>query len=103
MRRAVSSSHFSPPDATPCMPRRRSCSINLGSLGSGVTVDFIQEVQVKTAGYEAQYGSATGGVVNVVTKSGSNDVRGSGFLYAQPEFGQASFRRTSVTNATQEE
>src|SRR5262245_34818712 len=38
----------------------------LGALGNGVTFDFIKEVQVKTAGYEAEFGQATGGVVNVV-------------------------------------
>lgn len=36
----------------------------------------VQEVQVKSAGFEAEYGGATGGVVNVATKSGTNDLRG---------------------------
>ena len=49
-----------------------SYSIVFGSLGTGTPFDFIKEVQVKTGGYEAEYGQATGGVVNVVTKSGSN-------------------------------
>ena len=49
-----------------------SYSIVFGSLGNGTPFDFIQEVQVKTGGYEAEFGQATGGVVNVVTKSGSN-------------------------------
>ena len=39
--------------------------------------DFVKEVQVKTGGYEAEFGQATGGVVNVVTKSGTNELRGS--------------------------
>ena len=47
-----------------------------GSLGSGVTTDFIKETQVKTGGFEAEYGQATGGVVNVVTKSGENAFHG---------------------------
>ena len=51
-----------------------SYSIVFGSLGTGVTTDFIKETQVKTAGFEAEYGQATGGVVNVVTKSGTNAV-----------------------------
>ena len=41
-------------------------------------------MQVKTGGYEAEFGQATGGVVNVVTKSGTNDFRGSVFGYTQP-------------------
>ena len=42
-----------------------SYSIVFGSLGNATPFDFIQEVQVKTGGYEAEYGQATGGVVNV--------------------------------------
>ena len=62
-----------------------SYSIVFGSLGSGTPFDFIKEVQVKTGGYEAEFGQATGGVVNVVTKSGANNFRGSAFAYFQPD------------------
>src|SRR6185295_5488847 len=49
-----------------------------GVLGStkNIPFDFVKEVQVKSAGYEAEYGGATGGVVNVATRSGSNDFHG---------------------------
>ncbi|MCC7415634.1 MAG: TonB-dependent receptor [Acidobacteria bacterium] len=80
-----------------------SYSIVLGSLGNGVTFDFIQEVQVKTAGYEAQYGQATGGVVNVVTKSGTNQLRGALFAYSQPAFAQADYSQVQTTAAAREE
>lgn len=80
-----------------------SYSIVLGSLGSGVTFDFIQEVEVKTAGYEAQYGQATGGVINVITKTGSNTLRGTAFGYMQPSAAQADFKQVSTTNATRSE
>jgi len=56
-----------------------------GSLGTGVNFDFIQEVQVKTGGFEAQYGQALGGVVNVITKSGTNNLHGSVYGYFAPE------------------
>ena len=49
-----------------------SYSIIFGSLGNGTPYDFMKEVQVKTGGYEAEFGQAIGGVVNVVTKSGTN-------------------------------
>jgi len=62
-----------------------SYSIIFGSLGNATPFDFMQEIQVKTGGYEAEYGQATGGVVNVITKSGSNNVRGSGFGYWRPD------------------
>jgi hypothetical protein len=45
---------------------------NQGSVGSGINLSFIKEVQVKTGGFEPQYGQATGGVVQIVTKSGYN-------------------------------
>jgi hypothetical protein len=41
-----------------------------------VPFDFVQEVQVKSAGFEAEFGGATGGVINVVTRSGANDWHG---------------------------
>ena len=61
-----------------------SYSIIFGSLGNAMPFDFIDQVQVKTGGYEAEFGQATGGVVNVITKSGTNVVRGSAFGYLHP-------------------
>ncbi len=61
-----------------------SYSIVFGSLGNGTPYDFVKEVQVKTGGYEAEYGQAIGGVVNVVTKSGTNKLQGSVFGYIAP-------------------
>ncbi|NLI48567.1 MAG: TonB-dependent receptor [Acidobacteria bacterium] len=55
-----------------------------GSLGSGVTFDFVKEVQVKQGGFEAEYGQSTGGVINVVTKSGTNEFHGGVYFYGQP-------------------
>ena len=52
-----------------------------GHSQANVPMDFIQEVQVKTSGFEAEYGGALGGVVNVIQKSGSNEVHGSVFSY----------------------
>ncbi len=49
------------------------------SRGLGGTVlppDFIQEVELKTGGYEAEYRSALGGMVNVVTPTGGNRLAG---------------------------
>ena len=41
-----------------------------------IPFQLVQEVQVKASGFDAEYGGATGGVINVVTKGGSNDLRG---------------------------
>src|SRR5207248_9830150 len=55
-----------------------------GSLGNATPFDFVKEIQIKTGGYEAEFGQSTGGVVNVVTKSGTNNLRGSVFGYTRP-------------------
>src|SRR5262249_50197536 len=55
-----------------------------GALGSALNLDFIQEVEVITGGYNAEYGRATGGLVNVVTKSGSNEFHGDAAFYYDP-------------------
>ncbi|MBC8132843.1 MAG: carboxypeptidase regulatory-like domain-containing protein, partial [Deltaproteobacteria bacterium] len=54
------------------------------SGGSNLSLDFIRELQVNTGGYNAEFGGAMGGVVNVITKSGSNEFHGSAFLYWSP-------------------
>ena len=46
-----------------------------------VVQDFIEEVQVKQSGWTAEYRAALGGVVNAVTKSGSNEFHGSAGAY----------------------
>ena len=52
-----------------------------GIQGKAINNEFVQEVEVKTGGYEAEYGRALGGVINVITKSGGNTFHGDGFLY----------------------
>jgi hypothetical protein len=48
---------------------------------SQVSADAVQEFQVVSADYSAEYGKAMGGVVNTVTKSGGNQIHGSAFFY----------------------
>jgi outer membrane receptor for ferrienterochelin and colicin len=43
--------------------------------------DVIQEFQVTSSGFEAEFGQAGGGVVNTVTKSGENQFHGDGYYY----------------------
>ena len=43
---------------------------------SNFTFDSIQEIAVQTSGFEAEYGKAIGGIINVITKSGGNDFHG---------------------------
>ncbi len=55
-----------------------------GTLGVGINTAFIEEVQVKTGGFEPQYGQAQGGIVNIITKSGGREWRGSVAGFIQP-------------------
>jgi len=43
--------------------------------------DFVQEVQLLTGGYDAEFGRSLGGIINVVTRSGGNAWHGSVFGY----------------------
>ena len=46
-----------------------------------ITLDAVQEFQVIATGANAEYGRTAGGIINVITKSGTNDVHGSVFYY----------------------
>ncbi|HEY6176498.1 MAG TPA: TonB-dependent receptor [Kofleriaceae bacterium] len=70
--------------------------LTFGTVGSPVINDFIEEIEVVTGGYNAEYGRATGGVVNVVTKTGSNEFKGSIFGTFQPGFLTAPAERTPI-------
>jgi len=55
-------------------------------LGSSfVPMEFVEDVQVKSGGYEAEFGRATGGVISMLTKSGTNSFRGGASAYFEPE------------------
>ena len=48
---------------------------------SQISQDAVQEFQVVSSDFSAEYGRASGGVVNTVTRSGSNNLHGTGFWY----------------------
>src|SRR4029077_8300509 len=50
-----------------------------------ITLDAVKEFQVVASGANAEFGRTAGGVVNVITKSGTNDVHGSAFYYQRLE------------------
>ncbi len=51
-------------------------SLYTGDSAQQVVFEFIDEVQVKSSGYEAEHGGSMGGVINVVTRSGGNEFHG---------------------------
>lgn len=77
-----------------------SYSIVFGSLGNAIPFDFFKEVQVKTGGYEAEFGQSVGGVVNVITKSGTNALQGSVFGYTRPQGLEGSWKEYQSVNGT---
>jgi hypothetical protein len=63
----------------------------MGEPRQNFAMDSIREFKVSTSNYKAEYGLATGGLVTVVSKSGTNDLHGSGLLF---------FRDKSLTART---
>jgi Carboxypeptidase regulatory-like domain/TonB-dependent Receptor Plug Domain len=53
----------------------------VGAVGQAVPLDAVQEFSVIANGFTAQYGRATGGIVNVLVKSGTNQLRGSAYEF----------------------
>ena len=50
-------------------------------LSYSTSQDAVKEFQVNTSNYSAEYGRSAGGAVNTVTKSGTNNLHGSGYWY----------------------
>lgn len=78
-------------------------SIRTGQSAKGLITDFIEEVQVKSSGYNAEFGGAMGGVINVITKSGANMFTGDfGTYYSSNDLNGAvrPTLRLNPTNAT---
>src|SRR6266566_2372763 len=60
-------------------------NIQDGGVGKAFQTDFVQEVQIKSSSFEAEYGGAVGGVVNVIAQRGSNAWHGSVVTYFQTD------------------
>src|SRR3569623_2038670 len=73
--------------------------LTTGNIGTPVRNEFIEELEVVTGGYNAEYGRATGGIVNIVTRNGTDTFRGSVFGIYQPGF-LAAKAKTAPVNAS---
>jgi hypothetical protein len=69
-------------------------------LGTPLSSEFVREINVVTAGYMPEYGRTTGGVLNVVTKSGSNEFHGSIWSFASPGGLEGRRKPVSVSGQT---
>ena len=56
-------------------------NLRTGVSATPVLTDFIEELQVKSSGYAAEFGGAMGGVISVISKSGTNRFHGEGGSY----------------------
>src|SRR5262245_42483717 len=83
-----------------------STDLRSGTSRTGLLNDFVQEVQVKSSGYNAEYRAATGGVISAITKSGGNQYHGSVGTYFTSDALQGSQRkslRLGLTDQTKAE
>ncbi len=74
--------------------------VEYGFQGKELNFEFIQEVDVKTGGYEAEYGRSTGGIINVITKSGGNEFHGDVFGYFDNDSLQSNAKHVVSTGGT---
>jgi outer membrane receptor protein involved in Fe transport len=73
--------------------------IELGQQGTNLNFEFIDEVQVKSGAYSAEYGRATGSMINVITKSGGNEFHGDVFGYYTGDSMQADKKGAAAEGA----
>jgi hypothetical protein len=66
----------------------------IGDDAVPMRAEMFEEVQVKSAGYAAEYGGSTGGVINAVTRSGGNEFHGALFVDYEDESWNGSERPT---------
>lgn len=71
-----------------------------GFQGKELNFEFISEVDVKTGGYEAEFGKSTGGIINVITKSGGNELKGDVFGYYDNDSLQSNAKSVVSTGGT---
>jgi outer membrane receptor for ferrienterochelin and colicin len=76
--------------------------VEYGFQGKNLNYEFVQEVDVKTGGYEAEYGRSTGGIINVITKSGGNEFHGDAFGYFNNQSLQSNAKPVVSTGGTVE-
>jgi outer membrane receptor protein involved in Fe transport len=69
-------------------------------ISSPISQDTVQEFQVLSNGFSAEYGRASGGVINTVTRSGGNDVHGTGYWFFRNQDFNATDLFSSLDPAT---
>ena len=70
-----------------------------GVNASPLSIEFVQDVNIITGGYMPEFGRSTGGVINAVTRSGSNEFHGSVFANWTPGFAEGN-RKLVIEDGT---
>jgi hypothetical protein len=75
-----------------------------GATSSNLPYSFVRELQIKVGGYEAEFGRASGGIIDVITHSGGNRFGGQAFgffndngLTSEPRFAVAGTRESQFS------
>ena len=72
----------------------------LGGMGTHIQLDTVAELVINRGGFNAQYGEAMSGVVNIVTREGSGalsgTLRGATTMQSQYDLKEGSYNETSV-------
>ncbi|MBA3712323.1 MAG: TonB-dependent receptor, partial [Pyrinomonadaceae bacterium] len=76
-----------------------STNVDTGSNGTqhvALNLDTIAEFKILTSNYQAEYGRSSGGDIKIVTRGGTNELHGTGYLFHRHEgFNANSFRNNS--------
>jgi outer membrane receptor protein involved in Fe transport len=83
-RFGVSFNGSTSPENTYLIDGMNATDVGFGLATLSLPMEFVQEMEVISGGYGAEYGRSSGGVVNVITKSGGNEFHGSVFGYLAP-------------------
>lgn len=75
--------------------------VEFGQQGKQLNFEFIDSVQVKTGAYGAEYGRNTGGIIDVITKSGGNELTGDVFGYWDDDSLEADLSEEAEAGAVQ--
>ncbi len=67
-----------------------------GATGTNLPYNFVKEIQVKNGGYEAEFGKALGGIINVITHQGGNQFHGQVFGFFTDQSFAGDFRQGAV-------
>jgi hypothetical protein len=74
--------------------------LQFGAVGTPILNNFLEEIEIATGGYGAEFGRSTGGIVQQVTKAGGNEFKGSAWVTYRDHRMMAGVKRTPIQGAS---